>query len=143
LLDQPCVAAPPHGGHVFWCQAPSFVTELVSSDLPGAVVYKALRDSKKTVLRRASQTCRRSRQLCHPDPNTRAMPSAFAAPSPWVTTSALHWHSTQLVRPVNRSIALAPDWLGFGLSIASTKSHRRCSRRRPLARSVPLLLHSG
>jgi hypothetical protein len=31
------VTAFPDGGHVFWCQAPSFVTELVSDDLPGAI----------------------------------------------------------------------------------------------------------
>jgi ribonuclease HI len=30
------IAAPPDGGHVFLCQAPSFVTVLVYGDLPGA-----------------------------------------------------------------------------------------------------------
>jgi ribonuclease HI len=30
------VAIPPDEGDVFWCQAPSFVTDLVSGDLPGA-----------------------------------------------------------------------------------------------------------
>jgi ribonuclease HI len=30
------VAVPPDEGDVFWCQAPSFVTDLVSDDLPGA-----------------------------------------------------------------------------------------------------------
>jgi len=30
------VAAFPDGGHAFWCQAPSFVNDLVSGDFPGA-----------------------------------------------------------------------------------------------------------
>jgi hypothetical protein len=30
------VVASPDGGHILWCQAPSLVTELVSSHLPGA-----------------------------------------------------------------------------------------------------------
>jgi hypothetical protein len=30
------VAIPPDEGDVFWCQTPSFVTDLVSGDLPGA-----------------------------------------------------------------------------------------------------------
>jgi ribonuclease HI len=31
------VAAFPDGGHVFWCQAPSFVNDMVSGYLPGAL----------------------------------------------------------------------------------------------------------